>query len=95
MYANVDAEGHLGSHVDAKSAFLSQVTGQYEVTFTKPITHCAVITQSGKVGGNDFAGPYPSLVNFDGADSIIVAFVNPTNQVGTNTPFMMTATCPT
>jgi hypothetical protein len=92
MYANVDAEGHLGSNVDAESAEETQISGQYLVTFTNPVGTCAVAAQSGKVGGDDFAGAYPSLVNFQGSSSLIVAFVNPSNQE-TPTPFMLTVTC--
>lgn len=93
MYANVDAEGDLGSNFGATAADESTIPGQYEVTFAQPIGSCAAVAQSGKAGGDEFAGAYPSIVNFDGSNAFIVAFVNPANNQETPTPFMMTVTC--
>jgi hypothetical protein len=51
MYANVDAEGDLGSNYDAVS--VQAAYHEYDVTFKKPIGHCAAVVQSGKAGGSD------------------------------------------
>jgi hypothetical protein len=93
MYANVDAEGDLGSNFGATKAEATQIPGQYVVTFAQPIGSCAAVAQSGKAGGDDFAGAYPSIVNFEGTNAFIVAFVNPANNQETATPFMVTVTC--
>jgi hypothetical protein len=97
MYANVDAEGDLGSNYDAKSA--RPFNGVYIVTFTKPIGHCAIIAQSGKAGGSDVPHPDISTVepnaigaNPDPVHQVLVGFTG-SNGLADNTPFMLTLTC--
>jgi hypothetical protein len=43
MYANVDAEGDLGSNFGATKAEATQIPGQYVVTFAQPIGSCAAV----------------------------------------------------
>jgi hypothetical protein len=93
MFANVDAEGRLGSNIDAVSATESSIQ-QYGVQFSHPITNCAAQVQSGKSGGDDFSGPYTSIVNFDGTTGYVVAFINPANNQIVANQFMLTVTCP-
>ena len=85
--------GDLGSNFGATKAEESKIPGQYVVTFAQSIGSCAAVAQSGKAGGDEFAGAYPSIVNFEGSDAFIVAFVNPANNQETPTPFMITVTC--
>ena len=97
MYANVDAEGDLGSHYDATSA--RAFNGAYIVTFTKPIGHCAIVAQSGKAGGSDTPQPDPSTVlpnnigaNPDPVHQVLVGFTG-SDGFADSTPFMLVLTC--
>jgi hypothetical protein len=94
MYANVDAEGDLGSNVGAVSA--SRIsTGEYSVVFNRPIGSCAAIAQAGEAGGTDPIYPVPSAVSFDhsNADGWDLQFVDSPTRTAINTPFMLTVTC--
>jgi hypothetical protein len=94
MYANVDAEGELGSNVGAVSA--SRVaTGTYLVVFSRPIAKCAAVAQSGAAGGTDPVFVVPSAVRFDpsNADAWDVEFEDSSTRTDESTPFMLTITC--
>jgi hypothetical protein len=93
MYANVDAEGDLGSNLDAVSAKRIS-TGEYSVVFNRPIGSCAAAAQSGEAGGTDPIFPVPSAVSFDpsNADAWDLEFRDSSAQ-DLNTPFMLTVTC--
>jgi hypothetical protein len=99
MYANVDGEGHLGSHYGATSA-TNFDTGTYIVTFDRPIGQCAIIAVAGKAGGTDephtdvaVVQPNDLGVNPDPVHQALVGFAG-LNGFGDNTPFMLTMTCP-
>jgi hypothetical protein len=101
MYANVDAEGDLGSNFDATAA-KHVATGIYVVTFSQEIGHCAATAQVGEAGGSDQSVPSESIVGPDtegDADHQFVAgFLAPTGDgsvTNVNTPFMLTLTCVT
>jgi hypothetical protein len=97
MFGNVDAEGDLGSHYLVKSAAHTDY-GQYVVTFKKSIAHCALTVSPGEAGGPDQVRTEIASVQYD-------ADLDPTHRVIVNllvtagdpedTPFMITATCPT
>jgi hypothetical protein len=97
MFANVDAEGDLGSNFDATSARLIGV-GNYFVTFSQQIGHCAADAQVGDAGGPD--QPDASLVTVapDSADpthEFLLEFLTGDGNHAVNTPFMLTLTCET
>ncbi len=92
MFANVDAEGQLGSHYDA-SAATEFSGGIYVVTFTKPVSHCAVAAQPGEATGSE-ADADVSVVEPNTSDPrhrLLVQFFNDGNLDSTS--FMLTATC--
>ena len=98
MYANVDAEGDLGSNFDAVSA--TRGTGNanndpiYLVTFTQPIGHCAAAVQAGKAGGPDLATFAESIIIPSGTKGLVVGFRDSTKNTGFSAePFMLTVTC--
>jgi hypothetical protein len=94
MYANVDAEGDLGSNFDAVSA--SRIaTGNYSVVFNRPIGSCAAVAQAGQAGGVDPILPIPSAVSFDSSnpDRWDLQFVDSPTRTAFNTAFMLTVTC--
>jgi hypothetical protein len=94
MYANVDAEGDLGSHVGAVSA--TRISkGTYSVVFNRPIGSCAATAQSGEAGGTDPVFSVPSTVTFDAnnADAWDIQFVDSPTRAVEDTPFMVTVTC--
>jgi hypothetical protein len=96
MYANVDAEGDLGSNVDAVKAIVDKPeTGVYIVTFDKPIGSCAATAQSGEAGGTDQPLQFASTAEFvkGQPDAWLVAFFNPQDNMFEATPFMVTVTC--
>jgi hypothetical protein len=94
MYANVDAEGDLGSNVDAVTA-KRVAKGSYRVTFNEPIGSCAAVAQAGKAGGVDTSEPLPSTVEFDDmfSDTWDIAFLTDNGQDLEDTPFMLIVTC--
>jgi hypothetical protein len=94
MYANVDAEGDLGSNFDAVSATRIS-TGQYSVVFNQPIGSCAAVAQAGQAGGTDPILPIPSAVSFNAsdADGWELEFVDGPTRTAINTAFMLTVTC--
>jgi hypothetical protein len=94
MYANVDAEGDLGSNVDAVSATRT-AKGQYSVVFDRPIGSCAAVAQAGQAGGTDPILPIPSAVSFapDNADGWDLEFVDSPTRATFDTAFMLTVTC--
>ncbi|MBE7189676.1 hypothetical protein [Jatrophihabitans endophyticus] len=92
MFANVDAEGDLGSHYDATKVHLNQVSGNYTVTFSKPIGSCAAQAQPGKAGGPDPVRMQAiSTVVAHGTKSFDVHFT--IDGAGQFEPFMLTVTC--
>lgn len=95
MYANVDAEGDLGSHSGAVSAARLS-TGEYAVTFDRPIEPCAAVAQAGQAGGTDPIFPIPSAVSFDPSNpkQWDLEFVDGPTRTALNTAFMLTVTCP-
>jgi hypothetical protein len=94
MYANVDAEGDLGSNFDAAAAARTSA-GNYAVRFTKPIGSCAAVAQAGQAGGTDPIYPIPSAVSFDPSnpDQFDLQFVDSPTRTALNTAFMLTVTC--
>ena len=93
MYANVDAEGDLGSNFDAVSASLETISPTYVVTFTQPIGHCAAAAQAGKAGGPDIVNFAESVVLAGGAKSFVVGFKTAADGQLIREPFMLTVTC--
>jgi hypothetical protein len=96
MYANVDAEGDLGSNLDAVRAIkLQPQQGVYNVTFSKPIGTCAASAQPGEAGGSDMALQLASAATFikDDPDTWQVSFFNAFSNSFEDTPFMLTVTC--
>jgi hypothetical protein len=95
MYANVDAEGDLGSNVDATGATRISA-GEYSVAFNRPIGNCAAIAQAGQAGGTDPILPIPSAVSYDPSnpDQWDLEFVDSPTRTADNTAFMLTVTCP-
>lgn len=95
MYANVDAEGDLGSHSGATAAARIAV-GEYSVTFNRPIEPCAAVAQAGQAGGTDPILPIPSVVSFDPSnpDQWDLEFVDGPTRKTISTAFMLTVTCP-
>lgn len=96
MYANVDAEGDLGSNFDAKSVTVTG-TNQYKVTFTHKIGTCASVVQPGKAGGPDatpwVAGVVTNAGNYKKTKSLLVSFLDVESLHGAQAPFMLTVTC--
>lgn len=94
MYANLDAEGDLGSNFDAVSAKRVS-TGEYQVVFDRPIGACAAVAQAGQAGGTDPIFPVPSAVSFDAtnADAWDIEFVDSATRTAINTSMMITVTC--
>jgi hypothetical protein len=94
MYANVDAEGDLGSNVGAVSATRIS-TGEYSIVFNRAIGSCAAAAQAGQAGGTDPIVPIPSAVSFDpsNADGWDLEFVDSPTRSTINTAFMLTVTC--
>lgn len=94
MYANVDAEGDLGSNFDAVGAARFG-PGQYGVKFNQPIGSCAAIAQAGQAGGTDPILPIPSAVSFDPSnpDQFDLEFVDSPTRKADDTAFMLTVTC--
>lgn len=96
MYANVDAEGDLGSNVDAvKASVFKPETGVYIVTFDKPIGHCAATAQPGEAGGTDEPLQLASTATFvkGQPDAWELAFFDAFSNTFRATPFMVTVTC--
>lgn len=96
MYANVDAEGDLGSNVDAVKAMVDKPeTGVYIVTFDKPIGSCAATAQPGDAGGTDKPTQLASTAEYvqGQPDEWLVAFFNYNTNEFEATPFMVTVTC--
>jgi hypothetical protein len=94
MFANVDGEGDLGSNVDAVDASNGS-PGEYTVTFSKSIAHCAAVVQSGKAGGPDGPVPVVSTVQPSLTDlkhTLLIDFQKLNGDVA-DTPFMLTVTC--
>ena len=93
MYANVDAEGDLGSNFDAVRAFVD-TTNVYVVTFTQPVGHCAAVAQAGKAGGPDSVDFAESLVVPGNAKSFVVAFKKSSADADfVRDPFLLSVTC--
>jgi hypothetical protein len=96
MFANVDAEGDLGSNYDAVSAGTLPGSSQYRVKFTKPIGHCAAVVQDGKAGGPDDLSLASSDIVPLGKKGYDITFGVP-DQTGQDQlkhePFMVTVTC--
>ena len=97
MYADVDAEGDLGSNYGAVSVKMLPSTGDlgYLVKFNKPIGHCAAVAQSGRAGGSDDSEMLASSVVNAGPNTFQVKF-GLLNSSGFQTdaePFMMMVTC--
>jgi hypothetical protein len=98
MYANVDAEGDLGSHYDATKVTFDSVQNVYHVTFSKRIGSCAAVAQPGKAGGPDGVNPDMSSVTNDGnyktTKSLKVIFTNVHDGYAQEPePFMLTVVC--
>jgi hypothetical protein len=96
MYADVDAEGDLGSNVDAvKVVVNTPKTGVYTVTFDKPIGSCAATAQPGEAGGTDEPLQLASTATFvqGQPDAWQVAFFDAHSNEFAATPFMLTVTC--
>lgn len=97
MYANVDAEGNLGSNSGVvRVGPLAGGIG-YVVTFSKLIGHCAAVVQPGKAGGADVVYSAMPVVNFAGTNyatskAFNVQFYTADGNV-IRDPFMMTVTC--
>ena len=88
MYANVDAEGDLGSNYGAVSAQWVEAVDLYRVTFAHPIGSCAAAVQVGKAGGTD-SSTFVSTIVFDaGTNTFDIEFSPHPEQ-----PFMLTVTC--
>jgi hypothetical protein len=94
MYANVDAEGDLGSNVDAVKAVMI-AAGLYEVTFSKPIGACAASAQPGEAGGTDVPLALASVARFiaESPDTWQVGLFNAQTNSFESSPFMLTVTC--
>jgi hypothetical protein len=97
MFANVDAEGDLGSNYGVSSDTRSS-TGDYIVTFKHSILHCALEATPGGVGGPDQGGDFIAVAQYfaiaDPTHKVRVTFTDPTSDdQPNNTPFMITATC--
>lgn len=98
MYANVDAEGDLGSNVDAVKAIVDKPeTGVYIVTFDKPIGSCSATAQPGEAGGTDEPFQLASTATYvqGQPDAWELAFFNAHSNEFEATPFMVTVTCKT
>jgi hypothetical protein len=96
MYANVDANGDLGSNAGAVSAGFVPGSPVYQVTFSKPVGSCAAVAQVGKAGGSDQNTFESTEVDIDTADSFDVQFGTTTADGGSerfHEPFMLTVTC--
>jgi hypothetical protein len=96
MYANVDAEGDLGSNVDAVKAIVAKPeTGVYIVTFDKPIGSCSATAQPGEAGGTDEPYQLASTATYvkGQPDEWELAFFNAFTNEFQATPFMVTVTC--
>jgi hypothetical protein len=95
LYANVDAEGDLGSNSGATAA--SRIaTGEYGVAFNQPIGSCAAVAQAGRAGGTDPILPIPSAVSFDPSNpkQWDLEFVDGPTRTAINTAFMLIVVCP-
>lgn len=96
MFANVDAEGDLGSHVGATKVTVHRnLVLTYDVSFVRQIGHCAAVVQVGKAGGPDTPTPAVAEVIPDTSFSPSTFGVAFTNLQGQNVkePFMITVTC--
>jgi hypothetical protein len=95
MYANVDAEGDLGSNFGATGATRSSA-GNYEVAFDRSIGNCAAVAQAGEAGGTDPVTPLPSAMHFDPSNpkQWDLQFVDAPTRTAISTAFMVTVTCP-
>jgi hypothetical protein len=91
MYANVDAEGDLGSNYDAVSVKL--VADTYLVKFSHSIGSCAAVVQPGKAGGPDPVKAAESTVIPLSDKTFGVQFVAAALGNVTTDPFMLTVTC--
>jgi hypothetical protein len=96
LYANVDAEGDLGSNSGATGA-TRIAAGEYGVAFNQPIGSCAAVAQAGEAGGTDPVTPLPSAVHFDPSNpkQWDLEFVDGPTRKAIDTAFMLTVTCPT
>jgi hypothetical protein len=95
LYANVDAEGDLGSNSGATGA--SRIAaGNYAVAFDRPIGSCAAVAQAGQAGGTDPILPIPSAVSFDPSNpkQWDLQFVDGPTRTALNTAFMLIVVCP-
>jgi hypothetical protein len=92
MYANVDAEGDLGSNHDAVKVQLAADSHIYTVSFAHQIIHCAASVQAGRAGGTDPVFVVSSVVAQSGKSAFLTRFTDPDgNKI--NEPFMITVTC--
>ena len=95
MFANVDAEGDLGSNYDALTAGIYGGSIDYFVKFKKPIGGCAAVVQVGKAGESDEPSPATPIMTPAGPQRFNITFENPDgNAVDlVHNPFMMMVTC--
>ena len=96
MYADVDAEGDLGSNSGAVRVDPLGGSIGYVVTFNKPIGRCAANVQPGKAGGPDLVRAAMPVVNFAGRNYATTKSFNVLFDTGSafiRDPFMMTVTC--
>jgi hypothetical protein len=98
MYANVDAEGDLGSNYLAKKVTFNADDNTYQVKFAKRVGTCAAVAQGGKAGGPDGVNPDVSEVtnvgNYKTTKTLRVAFIEVINgNPQIPQPFMLTVTC--
>jgi hypothetical protein len=94
MYANVDAEGELGSNVDAVKVERIE-SGLYDVTFNAPIGSCAASVQSGEAGGTDLPEALATVARYisGSPDAWQVGLFNAATNSFESSPFMLTVTC--
>jgi hypothetical protein len=92
MYANVDAEGDLGSNHDAVRVKLDAGTHIYTVKFAHEISHCAASVQPGRAGGSDPVKAASSVLAQGGPKVFLARFTDPDGNI-INDPFMLTVTC--
>ncbi|WP_338182847.1 hypothetical protein [Jatrophihabitans sp.] len=92
MYANVDAEGDLGSNHDAVKVSLDAADHVYTIKFAHTISHCAATVQAGRAGGSDPVLAASSVVAQSGTGAFVTRFTDPDGNT-INDPFMITVTC--
>jgi hypothetical protein len=92
MFANVDAEGDLGSNHDAVKVSLEAGDHIYTIRFAHYIDTCAATVQAGRAGGTDPVIAASSVVAQSSRTAFVTRFTDPDgNRV--NEPFMITVTC--